>query len=514
MARLSTRTLVAFALAAVLVCAGAAFGAQRIVHHQTVRAAARQQDSDRLLADLLAQDAVAGDAGTAGVARFTLAGQRLTIDLTAARRDDRTDGDATRALLVLAADTRRWQSEVVSGRPAGAALTSARSAQSTYAAAVRSGDRDAVDTAEWIAAGLAALVAAAVIALIAGLARWVVVRDRRRVTRLTVLRDELQVSGSEAESRRLLLRHAARVVPRAGGAVLTVIETEDRLEPTLGERIADTPLRALALGRMRSGSCLAVRLGRHHESAGIGSEPDGGDPGLARCEVCGRLPGAVSCDPIRFSGRTLGSLLLASEDPLSPAQRDELGDAVAACAPVLALQRTLDATARRSAVDPLTGLPNRLAAEDAMRRLSAQAGRTIDPLAAVLVDLDRFAEINDRFGYALGDAALKVVAKVLSAHVRASDFVARYGGEEFLVLAPSTDRTGAAELAEKLRQAIERTELQVIGRMTASLGVASLPEDALEPESLLREADRAVYVAKSLGRNRVQEADSPAASEG
>jgi diguanylate cyclase (GGDEF)-like protein len=373
----------------------------------------------------------------------------------------------------------------------------------------------AVNTSEWLAAALSAAVAALVIAAAAGLYHRASVRERARGQRVALLRDHLQVSGSETESRRLLLRHAGQAAPQSGAAVLSLLESEDRLEPTLGERVADTPLRAMPLGRMRSGSCLAVRLAREHTSEAVEGQPGTTAAAhLTRCEVCGRLPGAVACTPIRFAGRTLGSLLVTAEDPLPAAARAELREAVAVSAPVMALQRTLDVTARRSAVDPLTGLPNRLAAEDTMRRLSAQAGRTIDPLAAVLIDLDRFKLVNDRFGYALGDAALKVVAKVLSAHVRASDFVARYGGEEFLVLAPNTDRTGAVELAEKLRQAIERTELQVIGRMTASFGVAALPEDAVEPESLLREADRAVYVAKALGRNRVQEADPTTASEG
>jgi diguanylate cyclase (GGDEF)-like protein len=98
--------------------------------------------------------------------------------------------------------------------------------------------------------------------------------------------------------------------------------------------------------------------------------------------------------------------------------------------------------------------------------------------------------------------------------VRASDFVARYGGEEFLILAPDTDRRGGAELAEKLRRDIEMLALPAIGQLTASFGVAALPEDAVDPHELLRHADRALYAAKALGRNRVQASDPAASAEG
>jgi diguanylate cyclase (GGDEF)-like protein len=533
MARVTTRTLIAVALAGVLACAAAALGARQLVNHQTVRAAQRGQDAQQLAGSLLAQESTAGSLqagqGALAAAQWRRAGAPFSAALARSRAAESGAPAALDALLVLGADARRWQTDVAAQLtattgPAGAAgqtaaqraaLGDTRAALAKLNAAISAGNRSAVDSAEWFGAGLVALVAALVALCAAAVYRWLARRDRRRSQRLAALRERIQVSASEAESRRLLLSHASLLAPGpVGGAVLSLVESEDRLEPTLGEHVADTPLRAMALGRLDAGACLAVRLARGHRAPPPGSELGAETEAINPCAVCGRLPGAITCEPIRFSGRTLGSLLVASDRSLSEDADEELREAIAICAPVLALQRTLDVTSRRSAVDPLTDLPNRLAAEDAMRRLSAQAGRTVEPLAAVLIDLDHFRDVNDRFGYALGDAALQVVGKVLAAHVRASDFLARYGGEEFLVLAPSTDRTGAVELAEKLRLAVERTEMQVIGRVTASFGVAALPEDALEPATLLREADRAVYVAKSLGRNRVQEADSTAASEG
>jgi diguanylate cyclase len=136
----------------------------------------------------------------------------------------------------------------------------------------------------------------------------------------------------------------------------------------------------------------------------------------------------------------------------------------------------------------------------------AHAGRSLSPLGVVLLDLDRFRVLNDLHGHSHGDKALSAVGRLLAATIRASDFVARFGGEEFLLVLPDTDRQGCVQVAEKVRRAIERTELVQTGPITASLGVACLPDDAVEPEQLLRQADRALYMAKAQGRNRVHAA--------
>jgi diguanylate cyclase (GGDEF)-like protein len=99
---------------------------------------------------------------------------------------------------------------------------------------------------------------------------------------------------------------------------------------------------------------------------------------------------------------------------------------------------------------------------------------------------------------------LAEVARRLTGRLRVEDHLGRFGGEEFLVLLPDTDHTGALEVAEKIRHAIEQTEMPVIGTVTGSLGVAALPEDAVEPDQLIRKADRALYAAKARGRNRVE----------
>jgi diguanylate cyclase (GGDEF)-like protein len=134
----------------------------------------------------------------------------------------------------------------------------------------------------------------------------------------------------------------------------------------------------------------------------------------------------------------------------------------------------------------------------------AHASRAIAPLTAVMLDLDHFKQINDRYGHGRGDDVLAAVGSVLQATLRASDFVGRYGGEEFLILLPDTGRDEARVVAEKIRAAISTIVIAIEQPITASLGCAVFPEDAGDPETLFRAADRALYAAKANGRNRVE----------
>jgi diguanylate cyclase (GGDEF)-like protein len=121
----------------------------------------------------------------------------------------------------------------------------------------------------------------------------------------------------------------------------------------------------------------------------------------------------------------------------------------------------------------------------------------------VLLDLDHFKQINDVYGHDRGDEVLAAVGAVLASSIRASDFGGRYGGEEFLLLFANTSAEGAVEVAEKVRVAISGIKIASIDRpITASLGVAVMPDHATDAEALLRQADRALYSAKAAGRNQ------------
>ena len=150
--------------------------------------------------------------------------------------------------------------------------------------------------------------------------------------------------------------------------------------------------------------------------------------------------------------------------------------------------------------DGLTGLKNHRAFQERLVEECRRSARYHQPLSLLLLDVDHFKQFNDTFGHPAGDEVLKRVSTILQANVRTTDFVARYGGEEFAILLPETDAPRAIEAAERIRAAVAQEEQPQI---TVSGGVASLQNSAAMPSLLVQEADRALYVSKSLGRNRV-----------
>ncbi len=161
-------------------------------------------------------------------------------------------------------------------------------------------------------------------------------------------------------------------------------------------------------------------------------------------------------------------------------------------------------------VDPLTGLANRRGLEERLRSemVAAEPGHV--SLALVLVDLDRFKEVNDRYGHEAGDAALRTVAGVVEDSIRPGDAAGRWGGEELLVILPGAPLRVAEEVAERIRSGVERAALFWQGRevpVRVSAGVSAFPEAVPRPHQLLASADAALYHAKRGGRNTVAVAE-------
>jgi diguanylate cyclase (GGDEF)-like protein len=153
--------------------------------------------------------------------------------------------------------------------------------------------------------------------------------------------------------------------------------------------------------------------------------------------------------------------------------------------------------------DALTGALNRAGFQEQAGREMARARRHDVPLAVVLADLDNFKRLNDSFGHSAGDGVLAAFAQLCRAQLRPDDRVARVGGEEFVLLLPQTDEAGAVRTAERLRRAMHAQLASPDGRpITASFGVAAHPDAGSDVETLLGAADRALYLAKSLGRDR------------
>lgn len=156
-----------------------------------------------------------------------------------------------------------------------------------------------------------------------------------------------------------------------------------------------------------------------------------------------------------------------------------------------------------SVTDRLTGLGNRNKLDERLADELARSSRHGTAFALVLLDIDHFKAVNDTHGHQAGDEVLAAIADLLRQHSRATDVVGRWGGEEFMLLCPETDENGGMFLAEQLRACVEEARFPVIGRITASFGVAAFrPAD--DEEALLRRADDALYRAKGKGRNRVE----------
>jgi diguanylate cyclase (GGDEF)-like protein len=156
--------------------------------------------------------------------------------------------------------------------------------------------------------------------------------------------------------------------------------------------------------------------------------------------------------------------------------------------------------------DPLTGVNNRVAMDATLQREVELAHRYGTPLSLIAMDIDHFKRVNDTYGHAIGDCALKTVANAAVASIRGTDILFRYGGEEFVVLLSNTSEEGALCLAERIRQKVQSAKYicnEAMIASTVSLGVAFLSARE-NPPSLLSRADQALYQAKAAGRNCVK----------
>ena len=167
------------------------------------------------------------------------------------------------------------------------------------------------------------------------------------------------------------------------------------------------------------------------------------------------------------------------------------------------LMRAREALRQQATHDGLTGLLNRTTILETLDDELARSQRSGQPVAVLMVDIDRFKQINDTRGHLVGDAVLREAAQRLKTTARRYDSVGRYGGEEFLVALPGCDVASAVAQAERMRAAIGSTPFTATGQpipITVSLGISCTPPTA--PESLIRDADNALYEAKARGRNR------------
>jgi diguanylate cyclase (GGDEF)-like protein len=186
---------------------------------------------------------------------------------------------------------------------------------------------------------------------------------------------------------------------------------------------------------------------------------------------------------------------------LSPATDDEIGSLAYSFRQMLFALKNAYSGIR---TDALTGLHNRMKLDEALEDETNRARRYHSGFAIIMLDIDNFKKVNDTYGHLAGDEVLKRVADLIKESLRKTDTPGRWGGEEFLVLLPQQDGSSARIVAEKLRVAIEAADFPDFGVITASFGVTDLtPDDTVA--TLVKRADEALYRAKELGKNRVEE---------
>ncbi|MHB0866806.1 MAG: bifunctional diguanylate cyclase/phosphohydrolase [Thermoleophilia bacterium] len=236
--------------------------------------------------------------------------------------------------------------------------------------------------------------------------------------------------------------------------------------------------------------------GKHHMRCWLiaGTFCDGDIQGrfaqkLATCADCNVYAGAVKQDPIREIGESFNGLMW------EVSEREK------------ALAEANKQLQEMAVTDFLTGLKNHGVFQDQLEREVARAKRFQQTLSIIMLDLDHFKNVNDKFGHQMGDAVLKSVGRILASEVRIMDFSARYGGEEFVIILPETAGVAAVDVAEKLRVKIKEQVAAETGLPTtyvgASFGVGDYPRCATDKDGLIAAADSALLFSKRKGRNQV-----------
>ncbi|GBD99114.1 MAG TPA: sensor domain-containing diguanylate cyclase [Nitrospirae bacterium] len=165
-----------------------------------------------------------------------------------------------------------------------------------------------------------------------------------------------------------------------------------------------------------------------------------------------------------------------------------------------------DEIVKMASTDGLTGLHNHRMLQERLENEIDRVKRYKRPFSLMMIDIDHFKNFNDKFGHQTGDEVLKLISAIMTKNMRSIDMAARYGGEEFAVILSETPLSGALQIAERIREQIKDNKIELKGEevtITVSIGIAEFPEDGSTREGLIGAADKALYLAKRSGRNRV-----------
>ena len=208
--------------------------------------------------------------------------------------------------------------------------------------------------------------------------------------------------------------------------------------------------------------------------------------------------------PLLSKHTHFGSLIVfSSRENISNSELNFLGLFAKQIELAITIADLFQAVKEQAITDGMTGLYNRRYFEEYIKKEAIRAMRQNQKFTVIGIDLDHLKQINDTYGHNYGDIAIKTIAEVLKSNARSIDIAARMGGEEFNLILPGVDIEGGCIAAERIRKAIESVELEKIGHITASLGIATYPDQSDDLEELLELTDQAMYESKRNGRNRV-----------
>ncbi|HEY1679700.1 MAG TPA: diguanylate cyclase [Candidatus Sulfotelmatobacter sp.] len=324
-----------------------------------------------------------------------------------------------------------------------------------------------------------------------------------RATMLAKMAELLQSCVGMKDALSVIAGMAPKIFPEMRGAVLLMNSSRDLLEVAASWSGCD-----LSAAVFAPQDCWALRTGHLHMVAA-------GDA-TAQCNHVRAASGAYFCMPLFSQGEAAGVVHFQIVDAATEPS-ESLTLLVTMFAEQVGLSitnlRLREALHHQSIRDPLTGLYNRRYLEEMAQRETRRAVRAEHGLGLLILDLDHFKKFNDNYGHDAGDTVLRETAALLTKSVRAEDIVCRYGGEEFVIVLPMADLKATQSRAEKIRTRLHELALLhkgvSLGLITASIGVAALPEHGTSPKELIDAADAALYRAKREGRDRVVMATLP-----
>ncbi len=322
-------------------------------------------------------------------------------------------------------------------------------------------------------------------------------KRNREANLLREMDDLLQVCNSSEEAYTVTRQYGSRLFPSTSGALYLFDNSRRLVEAAAvwGDNLQSDLVFAPE-------DCWTLRRVQVHQSDS--------STGLRCKHVAGSFSGQYIGFPMLAAGELMGMLHVENQGERWETKEVEdlariLAEHLALSLSNISLREKLHSQSIR---DPLTGLFNRRYMEETLEREIMRASRAQSKIGVIMLDIDHFKSFNDNFGHEAGDAILQKMGQLLMGQVRGSDIACRFGGEEFILILPEASLDTARERAEQIRLAVKGLKVENIGQplgaISVSLGVAVYPEQGRIPVDLLQKVDKALYLAKHNGRDRVE----------